>query len=204
MNERLSALESDIGYLKALAAEGSPATLVGGSIMATAGIIFGLASLGQWAGLAGYLPRLDGWIFPLVWAASLVAFFVAMAMIVRRLGPHKSGDAANRAVSAAWTGVGFTIFAMFVCASLVVWRTRSDAPLMMLPSIVLALYGLAWTVAARLTRTGWIWAAALGSYAAAALVAVMAGDASVYLVYAAALLLLATAPGLALMRAARK
>jgi hypothetical protein len=203
MNERLSTLEQDIGFLKALATEGSPATLVGGSIMMLAGAAFGLASVGQWVALAGYLPAYGGWIYPGIWMIALVVFFAGMALIVRRLGPHKQGDVANRAVSSAWSGVGYTIFALFVCAAIIAWRTHSDATLAMLPSIVLALYGLAWSVAANLARKGWMRATAIGSYVAAAVVAAFAGMAAIYLAYAAALVLLAIVPGAAMVRLAR-
>jgi hypothetical protein len=203
MNDQLRALEQDIGFLKALAEEGRPSTLVGGSILVAAGLTFGLASIAQWAGLAGVVPVSSEWYFPAVWAISLAAFFVELALILRRLRPQRMADATNRAIGSAWCGVGFTIFALFVCASIIATRTHSDAPAMMLPSVILAMYGLCWSVAASLTRTRWIWIAAVGSYAGAALVAAMSGDKSLYLVYAGALFCLATVPGYILMRKAQ-
>lgn len=59
MNERLSALEQDIGFLKSLAVEGRPTPFVGGSILVGAGLIFGTASVGQWAAATGLIPALD-------------------------------------------------------------------------------------------------------------------------------------------------
>jgi len=203
MNDHLTALEQDIGFLKSLAVEGRPATLIGGSILVAAGLTFGAASLGQWAGLSGLIPSFGGWTFPGIWAASMVAFFVELFVILRRLGPKKSGDTANRAVGVAWSAAGWTIFCMFVCAAIIAWRTHSDATMMLMPSIVLSLYGLSWAVAASMSGKGWVWACVLGAYAAAVIVAVFSSQTSVYLVFAAALMLLAVVPGLALVRQAR-
>lgn len=203
MNDRLSALEQDIGFLKALAVEGRSVTLVGGSILIAAGATFGLASLGEWAAVTGLAPTFSGWIFPIIWLAAMTAFMVEFVVIRRRLGPQKGVDTAHRAAGAAWAGVGWTIFALVACTSIVAWRTRSDAPTLMLPSIVLLLYGLGWTVAASLMRKGWVWAAAIGSYVAAMIVAVLSGTASVYLFFAVAMVLLAIVPGVALGRVAR-
>ncbi len=203
MNERLSALEQDIGFLKALAVEGRSTPFVGGSILVAAGLIFGTASLGQWAVETGLIPSFGGWTFPAIWVAAMAAFFVGLFVVFRRLGPKKAGDTANRAVGVAWSGAGWTIFCMFLCAAIIAWRTHSDATLMLMPSIVLSLYGLAWSVAASMSRRRWVWACAWGSYAAAVIVAVFSNQTGVYLIFAAALVLLVVIPGMALVRQAR-
>ncbi|HEY2176938.1 MAG TPA: hypothetical protein VGH15_00020 [Caulobacteraceae bacterium] len=203
MNERLADLENDIGFLKALAVEGRSATLIGGSILIAAGTTFGLASLGQWAALSGFLPRFSGWIYPAIWLASMIAFVAEFVILRRRLSPHKSADPANRAVGVAWSGAGFSIFTLFVSAAIIAWRTGSDVALMMLPSIILALYGLCWSVAANVTRAGWVRAAAIGSYVGAVVMAALCRDHALYLAFAGALVLLAVAPGAALVRQAR-
>ena len=203
MNDQLRALEQDIGFLKALAVEGRPSTLVGGSILIAAGVTFALASVAQWAGITGFVPVTTGWYFPAVWAIAMAAFFIELAVILRKLKPHRMGDATNRAIGSAWSGVGFTIFALFVCASIIAWRTQSAAPAMMLPSVILAMYGLCWSVAASLTGTRWIWIAAIGSYVGAVIVALLCRETVLYLVYAAALIILAAVPGYVLVRAAR-
>jgi hypothetical protein len=203
MNDRLSALEQDIGFLKALAVEGRSTTLTGGAIMIAAGAIFGLASVGQWAALSGFVPIYSGWTLMAIWMASMVAFGVALFILIRRLGPQKAGDTANRAVGVAWSAAGATIFALFVCAYVIAWRTQSNSPMMMLPCVVLAIYGLCWSVAASMTRVAWIRAAAIGSYVAAVGAAVLCDQVVMYLFFAAALAALAILPGMALVRRAR-
>ncbi len=203
MNEQLSALEQDIGFLKALAVEGRSTPFVGGSILVAAGLIFGTASLAQWAVTTGHIPNFGGWTFPAIWVAAMAAFFVGLFVALRRLGPKKASDTANRAFGVAWSGAGWTIFCMFVCAAIIAWRTHSDATMMLMPSIVLSLYGLCWTVAASMSRRRWLWACAWGSYVAAVTVAVFSSQNGVYLIFAAALVLLVAIPGAALVRRAR-
>jgi len=203
MNDRLTALENDIGFLKALAEEGRSPTLVGGSIMIAAGIIFGLASLGQWALRNGLSPSFGVWAPPVIWIAAMVVFMVALAVILRRLGPHKLGEGANRAIGVAWSSAGLAMFTLFVSAGIVAWRTGSDASLMMLCPIVLSVYGLCWSVAASLAGVGWMRLAAIGSFAAALVTALMCNSPSLFLVYAAALAILALLPGVVMVRRAR-
>ncbi|MGH7022945.1 MAG: hypothetical protein ACREEB_05040 [Caulobacteraceae bacterium] len=203
MNEQLSTLESDIGFLKALATEGRSATLIGGSILIAAGVTFGLASVAVWAAVSGFLPMLSGWIHLIIWSASMVAFLIELFFLRRRLGPHKAGGAVNRAVGVAWSGAGFAMFTLFVSAYVISLRTDSDGALMMLPSVVLAIYGLCWTVAAEATRKTWVRAAAIGSFVGAVIVAAMPGEKADYLVFALALALLAVLPGAVLVRQAK-
>jgi hypothetical protein len=59
---------------------------------------------------------------------------------------------------------------------------------------------MGWSVAAAMSGKRWLWATAIGSYLACLLAAWYSVSTSVYLVYAAALVLLAVLPGLLLMR----
>ena len=52
-------------------------------------------------------------------------------------------------------------------------------------------------------RKRWVWAAAHGAYAAALIVAALSGTATLYLIFAGALVLLQVVPGLALVHQAR-
>jgi hypothetical protein len=203
MNDQLTALERDIGFLKSLAEEGRPATVIGGSILVAAGLTFGIASLAEWAVWTHRAPNFGPWTSLALWGASFVIFMVELAVILRRLAPHKSAGRANRTLSAAWTGAGYTIFALVACALIAAWRTGSDAPAMLIPAMILCVYGLCWTVAASAAGKSWVWAAAVGSYASAALVAVFCAGPAVYLIYALALVAVAILPGLALIRQSR-
>jgi hypothetical protein len=68
------------------------------------------------------------------------------------------------------------------------------------PMVILALYGAGWTVAATVSGRPWMKAVALGGYVAAVAIGFLVTSPLIFLVYAIALLLLATAPGVALMQ----
>jgi hypothetical protein len=73
----------------------------------------------------------------------------------------------------------------------------------MIPSMILALYGAAWMVAAAVSRARWAAVASAGSYAAALGSAWLCTTNAAYLWYAAALFLLLALPGAVMMRGAR-
>ncbi len=72
--------------------------------------------------------------------------------------------------------------------------------MLVFPSLILGLYGMGWSVAAAMSKKRWLWMTAIGSYAGALLMAWFSIEPAVYLVYGAALLLLASLPGYLLMR----
>jgi hypothetical protein len=80
------------------------------------------------------------------------------------------------------------------------WKTRDVNLINFSPSIVLALYGAAWSVAAAMSRATWLKFVAVASFVGAILMAVLMGSLWIWLAYAAALYLLAMVPGLVLMR----
>jgi len=203
MTDDLQSLHADIAFLKGLAQDGRSTPLLGGSTLVAAGAIFGTASLAHWLVASGRIVA-SPWAFPVIWLAALAIFLGVIVPIHRRLSPAKAQTGANRAIGMAWQGVGWTIFTLWAAIAIVCWRTHSAIPMLLLPSIVLALYGLAWMVAAAMTRKRWIWLTAAGSYAGALVVAVFAVTPSVFLIFAAALMLLAVAPGVALMRQVSK
>jgi hypothetical protein len=199
MTDDLQSLHADIAFLRGLAQDGRSAPLLGGSMLVAAGAIFASASVAHWLVASGQIVA-SPWALPVIWLAALAVFLGVIIPIRRRLSPMKTQTGANRATGMAWQGVGWTIFTLWAAIAIVCWRTHSAIALLLLPSIVLALYGLAWMVAAAMTGKRWIWLTAIGSYAGAVVVAVFAVTPWVFLVFAAALVLLAVVPGVALMR----
>ena len=100
----------------------------------------------------------------------------------------------------AWASMGWTIFVISLAIGIIAWRTRSEIPTLIFPPLILGLYGMGWSIAAAMTGKRWIWMTAIGSYAAALVVAWLSIDPVVYLVYSLALLLLMALPGFILMR----
>ena len=200
MNDQISTLQDDIAFMRELAEEGRSPPLVGGLILVAAGVVFSLASLGHWTIAAGLVAE-SPWSYAVIWGAATV-LFLAMVVLFKareasRPGAHAPG---NRAAGMAWAGVGWGIMTLIVCLNLVCWRAQSLAPLMMVPSVVMILYGLGWSVAAVVSRQRWIWLVAIGSYLAAIVTAYFSASTDVYLIYAGAIMLLITIPGVVLMR----
>jgi hypothetical protein len=199
-DEKIQSLKDDIAFMRALAQEGSSAPLLGGSILVAAGLIFGGASVIHWTVITGLLA-VSNWAFPIIWFGALALFMIIVTVLGRRMrGKPGAASPGNRASGTAWASVGWTIFAISLSLMIIGVRAQSEIPMLVFPSLILGLYGMGWSVAAAMSRKGWLWVTAIGSYAAALVVAWFSIDPAVYLVYGAALLLLATLPGFILMR----
>ncbi len=198
MTDDIQSLRDDIAYLKALASEGQNSGALGGWIMIAAGLSFGVASLVQWAGLThsfGVTPLISN----AAWLVSLLVFF-AVLFTVKRAQACEGG----RSTSLAWQGIGWGLFVLFLAIAIATWKTQSPTIMLFAPSIVLGLYGAAWSTAAAISKKAWLWATAAGSFAASLISAWLIGDASEYLFYAAALVLLAAVPGMVFVAAGRR
>jgi hypothetical protein len=200
MNDDIKGLRDDIAFMRALAEEGRSPPVLGGVTLLAAGTTFALASLAQWAVQTGIIAA-SPLAYSMIWAASLVVFVCILMALKPRLNAMPGARApSNRAVSMAWSGVGWGIFAMFVSMAVICWRDHSTMVLMLAPSIVLTLYGVGWSVAAAVSQRRWIWWTAAGSFVGAVIMAYASDRPVVYLLYAVALVLLAAVPGLFLMR----
>lgn len=200
MSEGMQGLREDLAFMRGLADEGRNTPLGGGSIGVAAGALFGFASIGTYAVLKRWMemdPRSIGWF----WLVAGVLFTVALIADSRMAGGRTS--AANRANAAAWTGVSFAIFALFGAFVLASYRSGEWIVFTLLPPVILALYGAAWSVAGAMTGKLWMKLTAGAALLLAVLMGWMAGTAEQYLIYAFALFATALVPGLVLMRQAR-
>jgi hypothetical protein len=200
MTEPMQTLRDDIAFMRALAEEGRSTPMLGGAIIASAGGIFGLASVAHWALVAGIL-RASPWALPMVWMAAFAVFMaVLFAVQARMRGRPGSRSPVNRAIAAGWSGVGFAIFAIALALGVAAWRLGDGAVMGLFPSVILALYGAAWFLAGKMTGRGWMVGTALGAFVFSVAIAFLIGRAELFLAYAAALFLLAGLPGVILVR----
>jgi hypothetical protein len=198
--DQLQSVHDDIAYMKDLAQSGRRAPLLGGSILISAGIVFGLASVVHWAIESG-LVQASPQSLPLVWVGALLIFFAALVVQIRhRRGLPGAGTVANQATGAAWMGVGLAIFAMFVAVCILIWRTDSPVISTVLPSIIFALYGSGWAISATMSDQRWQWPLAIGCWVASPAIALLVGTPFLWLGYAAGLFLFAAIPGAILVR----
>ncbi|GAA0651793.1 hypothetical protein [Brevundimonas lenta] len=207
MTEKTENTAADIAWMRRLAEEGSQTPMQGASILFMAGLLYGSASLFHWAVMTGLLP-FTGNALSIGWIVATLLFFVTLAVVINRLKRQPGVvTTANRASDITWSALGWGIFALFSSFAVVGFRMGEAASLAMfalVPSIIMAFYGIGWTVSAVMQKSRPLWALAIGSYIAAPLLAAFAGESVQYLAYAVALFLLMALPGFLLMRAAKR
>ena len=198
--DQLQSVRDDIAFMRARAEEGSQVPLLGGGISLAAGLIFAAASVVHWM-IARDVLRVSQWGVLANWIGAGVLFGVVCSLLVKRANSQPGATSSvNKATGSAWSAVGFAIFTMFLALFAMAWATKNGAVFNVFPVLILALYGAAWSVAADLSGRLWIRIVALGSFAAAVAMGLLAGSPYLMLAYAAALILLAAVPGVILLR----
>ena len=201
MDERkLQEIGSDLAYLRSLAEAGANGPDLGGRILAAAGVIFGTASLATWIALSA-----DGnvapWAHLAIWLTAAALFVLSLALIRARLKNLPGAQShQNKAVGGVWAMVGLAIFVLWAAFLVASWRLQVWEIMSLFPSVIFALYGAGWGVAARIFKVGWVRYVAMGSFAAAIATAWLAGQDLQHLISAAGLIAFAAIPGFALLR----
>ena len=206
MTETTEDPAADIAWMRRLAEEGAQAPMQGASILMSAGLIYGAASLFHWAQLSDVFPT-SGPAIGIGWLAATGLFLLTLVVIIARL--KRAGGvmtASNRASGTVWSALGWGIFALFLSMAALGWRTGAEGGLLAMSlgiSAIMVFYGIGWAVTAAMYRSRMLWGLAIGSFLAAPLLASLTGLDEQYLAYAAALFLLMALPGWLLMRSAR-
>lgn len=199
---------ADIAWLRNLAAEGANTPPQGGSILCASGLIWGTASLAHWGIISGLIP-VDSSGYGAVWGIALLVFFVTLIVLIRRLKSQGGVEtAATRAFGSVWQALGWGIFSLFTSLILLDVGRSGEANMaewsLVIPSFIIAFYGMGWAVSATVLRQKMLWVLAIGSFIAAPILALLSSSTFQYLAYAAALFLLMALPGYLLMRAAKR
>ena len=199
MSDRNHAIADDIAFMRTLAEAGRTGPMAGGSVLVVAGGVYAACSVATWAALT-YQLNWSGF-FPLVWFGGTLIFLAILYVMKRRL-PRNSGAA--RSAGVVWQSLGWAIFAIVVSLMIIGGRTNAWVVMAALPSVILAMYGAAWFVAAVLTGARWLYGVAFSSFLMAMIIAWFVTDpATLYLIYGASLLGLLSLPGYLVMRQAR-
>ena len=191
---------ADIAFIRDLAEQGRNTPPLNGPFLIVAAVIFGSANLGQWALAAGYLD-VSPWAPLWLWIGAGVAFGLSLIVLTRRYDAKPgAGSLVNKSIGASWTAVGFGIFAVWLAFMGIGFKTGDWAMMWAMPSLVFAAYGSAWFVAGEMTRQAWMKGTAVLSYAGAAALGLVIGNAAIYLVFAVLILVVALIPGIVLTR----
>jgi hypothetical protein len=202
MSEQTDTLKDDIAFMRAMAQDGRRGPMIGGASLVSAGVIFSIATLVCWAMAIGLIAAQDMWFLG-VWVIAMAVHLGVMSILVgrwRRAGHSGAAGAANRAFRWAWSACGWAIGVIFAGTALAAWRTHNWMVFANFPTIILALYGAAWLISAEMSDRKWMRWVAAGSFVAALGMALISDVGAGYLTFAAALILLAAAPGYVLMR----
>jgi hypothetical protein len=200
MTRDQQAIQDDIAYMRALAHEGRHAPLLAGRFLVAAALIFGTANLGQWAIQSGAI-NVTPWAQLWLWIAAGAVFALALIVLIRQQGGRPgSRSSGNRAVAAAWSGVGYGIFVTWLGLIALSVKSGDWGWMAVMPTVVLVAYGSAWMVGAAMTGLRWMNLTALLAYAGAVGVAWFIDSPAIYAVFTAVLMAVALVPGLILMR----
>lgn len=201
-NDHIDTVRDDIAYVRKLADEGRSAPLVAGPILVAAAIIFGAANIGQYLLLADIIDA-GVWAPLWLWIGAGLIFAVALFILCRRIDASPGAQSTvNKAVGAAWSGIGVGIFAIWMGLMGIGFTTGLWSIMMAMPVVVFAAYGSAWLVSGAMAKSRWMTGVAMISYAGAALLGATASTPYGYLVFTALLLASALIPGIVLMRQA--
>ena len=192
----------DLDYLRRLTEAGRHAPLSAGPYLIAGGGWFGFASLIMGLLELGGNPargNLPGAVF----LAAALGFGLHLAYLIRR-DRGQTETHSNAAINAAWTAACFGIFAFWIAATIVAVRHQSGFFMNSIPLLVLAVYGIAWWVAAVVSQQAWMKSVVAATYLGLLVVALAIGSRYVWLAYALALLGTALLPGLRLVRTAAR
>ena len=192
----------DLSFLRAMAESGRDAPLMAGPYLIAGGGWFATASLIQWPMIRD-LVGLSATQAALAWLIAAVGFSVHLAILIRR-DRSKVENTHNRAINAAWTAVGFGIFAFWMGTAVMAYQ-RGDGFLMNVISLqVLSVYGIAWLVAGAMTGRFWMKLTAFAAFATIPILGAFVGTGEEFLIYAIALVLTAVVPGVRLVRESQR
>lgn len=145
----------------------------------------------------------NGLIFPMIWFGATAIFMVCLRILKGRLAP--SGAGASKATGVGWMTSGWAVFVIVISLMIVSYRTSNWLIMAALPAMILSIYGAVWMLGAILSRQRWVFIVAAASFLMALVNAWWVVDyVNLYLVFAVSLLGLLTAPGLIMMRQARR
>jgi predicted Abi (CAAX) family protease len=202
MTDTTHSPEENLAFLRQLATAGKDAPLMAGPYLIAGGGWFGAASLIQWPPLRELLG-LDFGQAVLAWLLAAVGFAIHLTVLIRR-DRGKVENSANRTVNAAWTGVGYGIFAFWLGVAAMAYQRGDEFVMNTISLQVLSVYGIAWTIAAAATGHGWMKANAFFALLTVPVLGLFVGTGHEYLIYAIALVLTAVVPGVRLVRLAQQ
>lgn len=191
----------NLSFMRSLAEAGRDAPLTAGPYLVAGGGWFGAASLLIGLHDMGFFALQANLMAALMLGAT-AGFAVTLYLLIRRDNRHVP-NMTNRIVGAAWSAVGFGIFAFFVAVAIVAARSGNGFIMNSIALAVLTLYGAAWQLTGAVTGQRWMTGVTILTFTSLLIVAAAIGTPYAWIAYAVALALSAVVPGLYLVRLAQ-
>lgn len=200
MTHDMQTVRDDLAFVKALAQEGRRAPLLSGRFLLAAGLVYACVSLVAWAIIVRIIDVPYQWLTPL-WIVVTVIFVATMRVTRMGVGSKPGVSAVNnRAVAAVWQGLGYAMMSMLAATLVIAQVLKTSAVFAVFPSLVLAVYGMAWWLSATMSDLKWIRWTAMACFLGAVVISLLIRSPNLYLAFAAAILLLIALPGWLLLR----
>lgn len=199
MTNKIQDVQDDLAFMRAMA-EGPPLRWEPfGQTYLMAGLVYGAQCLFHWCQFQGWivLPPLPALIISLGFTVVFLAFLTWMLW---RRGRAPILGASNRAVNAAFGGVGATNIVMVALFGLMASRHHSLTIWLIYPAVVFALQGAAWLVAAMIRRRAWMTVIAVGWFGSAIALGLTIDTPAYIAVCGVSLLLWMAVPGALMLR----
>jgi hypothetical protein len=201
MSDAIHAMRSDLAFLKAVTEDRGPVPAILGWHLIAIGGVFGIAFIHIWAVYAGLLPWPKQWEHLLALPGTLAYLPVNAWISIRGRGTPMGPSA--RVFGAAWGAMA--VMNLVAVAVIVLAGARAKEPFYLIwPALALVLYGGAWIMIAMIRRRLWNLIVAAGCFACAMVAALLVGRSVQWLLMAGVFFALIGAPGVAIVRAARR
>lgn len=195
------AQDTDLAYLRDIAASGEKAPLLGGRFFLWWGGLSTLALTAHWLVLSGRIgidPNSVGMIWMIYGIVGGIGSGFLGRSIARKPG---TGSVANRSERAVWNATGLSIFVFVI--GIIAANVLGSGNVMLfdlIPLVAFSGYGIAFWVSASLGGPKWMRPLAIASWLAVIAGLTLVGRAELYLFCAVGVFLLSFLPGLVLVR----
>lgn len=193
---------TDLDYLRDVAASGQNAPLLGGRFLVWWGALTALAYAGHYAIARGIIGG-DGSAFGWLWGSYMLLGIGGQIVLTRSLSPSKPGASSmgNRAERVVWQASGFALFGYFV--SLILKSLTTGVPDMGFAysfAVVFIVYGVSLITAGVLGESVVLQRAGIGALCLVPVAAWFAGTAVSWLIASIGAALCVFLPGVMMLR----
>lgn len=205
MSEDLKTVREDLAFLRTIAEGGGERGGLGApgaALYGSAGLIYGIQTLGHFAQVKGVLVMSPLGDLLLGWLPTVI-FLIIMTLVIIVDRKRPQVGAANRAVSAAFTATGLANLALIVIFAAAAIRNHEFKYWLFHPAVVFVVQGAVWFVVFSLRKRAWMALVSVGWLGAGIALGLLIDRPDLYLLIAAlGLFAFMMAPGFYMMRQA--